>query len=134
MSFITKKSFKEESKHIFKLGLPVAVAQLGIIVQGLADTIMLGHHSSQELAAAGFVNAMFLRGILLSLGFSMGAISQIGRLYFLNDTPKMVSVLKSSLIANIKQVLFITVFMSSLVFHLPHLGQPVELLPMMKIY
>jgi multidrug resistance protein, MATE family len=134
MSFITKKSFKEESKHIFKLGLPVAVAQLGIIVQGLADTIMLGHHSSQELAAAGFVNAMFLMGILLSLGFSMGAISQIGRLYFLNDTPKMVSVLKSSLIANFKQVMLITVFMSSLVFLLPHLGQPVELLPMMKIY
>jgi multidrug resistance protein, MATE family len=134
MSFITKKAFKEESKHIYRLGLPVAVAQLGIIVQGLADTIMLGHHSSQELAAAGFVNAMLLMGILLSLGFSMGAISQIGRLYFLNDTRKIVSVLKSSLIANFKQIILLTSVMSSLIFLLPHLGQPVELLHMMKIY
>lgn len=134
MSFITKKAFKEESKHIYRLGLPVAVSQLGIIVQGLADTIMLGHHSSQELAAAGFVNAMLLMGILLSLGFSMGAISQIGKLYFLNNTARIVSVLKSSLLANFKQVMLLTVVMSSLIFLLPHLGQPVELLPMMKIY
>lgn len=38
------------------LGIPIVIGQIGVIVLGFADTLMIGHHSTQELAAASFVN------------------------------------------------------------------------------
>ena len=46
-------------KALFKLGLPIVIGQLGMIVLGFADTLMIGHHSTEDLAAASFVNNMF---------------------------------------------------------------------------
>ena len=45
--------------HLVRLGVPITVGQLGTIVLGFADTLMIGHHSLQELAAASFVTNMF---------------------------------------------------------------------------
>ncbi len=134
MSFLTLNSFKSESVQIIKLGLPVTIAQMGMIFQGLADTIMLGHYSTDNMAAAGFVNGLFLLGILLNLGFSMGSISQIGKRYSQNKNSEIVSLLKSSLIANFIQCLLLTIAMVGLLLFIPYLGQPVELLPLMRIY
>ena len=134
MSFLTLNSFKNESAQIARLGIPITIAHMGIIFQGLADTIMLGRYSSSHLAAAGFVNGLFLLGILLNLGFSMGSISQIGKRYSLNRTSEMVSLLKSCLIANFAQCLLLTVAMVGLLLSLPYLGQPVELLHLMRQY
>ena len=49
----------QHSKALFKLGLPIVIGQLGMIVLGFADTLMIGHHSTEDLAAASFVNNMF---------------------------------------------------------------------------
>jgi MATE family multidrug resistance protein len=43
-------------KSILRLAVPIIIGQLGGIITGLADTIMVGQHSTQELAAASFVN------------------------------------------------------------------------------
>ena len=43
-------------RALLGLGLPIVIGQIGVIVLGFADTIMVGHHSSVELAAASFVN------------------------------------------------------------------------------
>lgn len=50
---------KHHYKEILTLGLPIIVGQLGTIVLGFADTLMIGHHSTRELAAAGLVNNIF---------------------------------------------------------------------------
>jgi len=39
--------------------MPIVIGQLGSIVLAFADTLMIGHHSTVELAAAAFVNNMF---------------------------------------------------------------------------
>lgn len=39
-------------RALLSLGLPIVVGQVGNIVLGFADTLMVGHHSMQELAAA----------------------------------------------------------------------------------
>lgn len=44
---------------LLTLGIPIVIGQIGVIILGFADTLMIGHHSSQELAAASFVNNMF---------------------------------------------------------------------------
>lgn len=60
-SIIKKKTFsmrnlfdtyKQHYKALLLLGLPIVVGQLGVIVLGFADTLMIGHHSTEELGAA----------------------------------------------------------------------------------
>ena len=47
------KSRKELAKAIILLGIPLIVGELGSVVQQFADTMMVGHYGTNELAAAG---------------------------------------------------------------------------------
>ena len=42
-------TYKQHYKALLLLGLPIVVGQLGVIVLGFADTLMIGHHSTEEL-------------------------------------------------------------------------------------
>lgn len=44
-------TYKQHYKALLLLGLPIVVGQLGVIVLGFADTLMIGHHSTEELGA-----------------------------------------------------------------------------------
>ena len=46
-------------RELLSIGIPIIIGQLGTIVLGFADTLMIGHHSTEELAAAGLVNNIF---------------------------------------------------------------------------
>lgn len=126
--------YPNEYGTLFKLGLPIMIGQVGMTLQNLADNVMVGQHSTEELAAAGFVNNMFILGVLLTLGFSIGAVSQIGALYAQDNKPRMVEVLKSSLMADMLQGLLVCSALVVLYFMLPHMGQPNELIPLMRPY
>ena len=54
--------YKEHYKALISLGLPIVIGQIGVIVLGFADTLMIGHHSTIELGAASFVNNVFNPG------------------------------------------------------------------------
>lgn len=124
----------KEHKALLKLGLPITVAQLGLTLQNLADNVMVGRHSTEELAAAGLVNNLFVLAILLTLGFSIGAVSQFGSLYTQNKKERIVEILKSSIVANSLQGMVIVALLVGLYFVLPYMGQPDELLPLMRPY
>lgn len=48
---IQLSAYKEHYKETIRLGVPIMLGQLGIIIVGFADNIMVGHHSTAELAA-----------------------------------------------------------------------------------
>ena len=62
-------TYKEHYKALIFLGLPIVIGQIGVIVLGFADTLMIGHHSTIELGAASFVNNVFNLAIIFSTGF-----------------------------------------------------------------
>ena len=57
-------------KPLIRLGLPIMVGQLGVILLSFADTMMVGRYSTEALAAAAFVNNMFNLVIVFATGFS----------------------------------------------------------------
>ena len=73
--------YKEHYKALISLGLPIVIGQIGVIVLGFADTLMIGHHSTIELGAASFVNNVFNLVIIFSTGFSYGLTPIVGGLY-----------------------------------------------------
>ena len=74
------------------LGIPIIIGQIGTIVMSFTDTLMIGHHSTPELAAASFVNNMFTLVIILGfsgnlVGISINLCKSIQKELFINDTP-----------------------------------------------
>lgn len=126
--------YPREYKRLTRLAIPVLIGQMGLTLQNLADNVMVGQHSTSELAAAGFVNNMFVLTLLLTIGYSMGAVSQIGSLHAQDNKKRMVEVLRSSLIADVGQGLLMCLCLIALYFSLPSMGQPEELLPLMRPY
>lgn len=82
------------------LGIPIVIGQIGVIILGFADTLMIGHHSTHELAAASFVNNMFNLAIIFSTGFSYGLTPIVGSLFGQNRCEEVGRTLKNSLAAN----------------------------------
>lgn len=65
-------AFRSHAQHLLRLGLPIIIGQLGIILVGFVDNIMISRHSLHELAAASFVNNFLNLAIILGIGFSYG--------------------------------------------------------------
>ena len=53
------QKYREDYSATIKIGVPIVLGQLGIVVVGLVDNIMVGHFSTSDLAAASFVNSVF---------------------------------------------------------------------------
>lgn len=121
-------------RHLLQLGLPIVIGQTGVIILGFADTLMVGHHSSTELAAAGFVNNMFNLAIIFSTGFAYGLTPVIGKLFGQNKHKEAGKMLKNSLAANTILAAIVCLVMLMLYLNIHRLGQPEELLPHMRPY
>lgn len=121
-------------KALFSLGLPIVIGQIGVIVLGFADTLMIGHHSTIELGAASFVNNLFNLVIIFSTGFSYGLTPIVGGLYGTNQFAPAGQALRCSLLANLLVALLLTAGMTVLYLNLENLGQPEELIPLIRPY
>ncbi len=128
------ETYKDHYKALFRLGIPIVIGQLGIIILGFADTLMVGQHSTIELAAASFVNNVFTLVIIFSTGFSYGLTPLVGNLFGKGDAPGAGRALKSSLAANFLVALLLTLIMFALYLNVHRLGQPKELLPLIRPY
>lgn len=127
-------SYKRHYKELIYLGVPIMVGQLGTIILGFADTMMIGHHSAAELSAAGFVNTLFNLAIIFGLGFSYGLTPIVGALYGRGEEEEAGGKLKNSLLANLLIAVLLCIVMGILYLNLDKLGQPEELLPFIKPY
>ena len=128
------KAYKTEYKNLWRLGLPVLITQVGIIVVSFADTMMVGAYGTNELAAAAFVNSIFLVAIVMQIGFAAGMTPLIGALYSRKENNEVGVTLRGGLQINIFVSLAFTAIMASLYFFLDRFGQPEELLPLIRRY
>ena len=126
--------YKNHYKALFFLGLPIVIGQVGVIVLGFADTLMIGHHSTNELGAASFVNNMFTLAIIFSTGFSYGLTPIVGGFYGVRKFAAAGQALRCSLLANLLVGILLTGIMAILYLNVERLGQPEELLSLIKPY
>ena len=126
--------YKEHYKETIRLGIPIMLGQLGIIIVGFADNIMVGHHSSEELAAASFVNNFFNLAFIFGMGFSYGLTPIIGGLVANKEYDKAGETLKNSLLINFIIGILLSLGMLSLLLNIHLLDQPEELMPYIVPY
>ncbi len=121
-------------KTLFRLGAPLIVGQVGTIVLGFADTLMVGRHSVEELAAASFVNTIMAIVLVFALGFSYGLTPMVGQLYGRGDTESIGGVVKNGLLAATTTAALLLAVLFAVYINIGGMGQPEELLPLMRPY
>ncbi len=127
-------TYLRDCGKIFRLGLPVLVSQIGMIVVGFADNIMVGHYSTDALASSSFVNNLFNLPIFAAMGFSYGLTPLVGALFTNGRADRIGQVLRAGVAVNIAVSLLLILVMGGIYLYLPSLGQPEELLPIIRPY
>ena len=125
---------KQHYRTLLALGIPIVIGQIGVIILGFADTLMIGHHSTTELAAASFVNNMFNLAIIFSTGFSYGLTPIVGSLFGRGMRSDVGRALKNSLAANTLLAILVCGVMTGVYVAIPNMGQPEELIPYIRPY
>ena len=128
------QKYREDYSATIKIGVPIVLGQLGIVVVGLVDNIMVGHFSTSDLAAASFVNSVFNIPILFGMGFSYGLTPLVGQFFGRGDKFRVGGLLRNSLLANFMIGLFLSVAMGIMYLNVHRMGQPEELLPLIRPY
>ena len=119
---------------LLKLALPIIIGQLGGIITGLADTIMVGQHSTDELAAASFVNNVLNTFIIFGTGYSFALTPLVSENLAKNKRYTVSAWLKNGIVANLILSFILMAVLVVVYFNIERFGQPVELLPMIKPY
>ena len=116
----------KRSLTILKLALPVMVSQISLILVAFADNIMVGRYSTDALAASSFVINVFNLMIFCAMGFSYGLTPIVGAMFARGEKKNIGVAVRAALRANI--------VMGVLFFFVENLGQPRELMPILKPY
>lgn len=125
---------KERYIAILKLGTPILVGQVGQIIVGFADSAMVGHYSTDALAAASFVNNIFNIALLMCMGFTYGLTPLVGALFSAKKNEDIGATLNRGIKLNMLFSLTLTLIMGILYLNLGNLGQPEHLLPLIRPY
>ena len=126
--------YETHYRNLTYLGVPIIIGQLGNLILNFADTLMIAHHSTEELAAAAFVNNMFTLVIVFAIGFTYAITALVGNLYGQEKTHRIGELMKSAVAANTCMAVILSVIMGVLYMNLGNLKQPEELLPLMRPY
>lgn len=119
---------------LLRIGVPIMLGQMGTIVMGFADTLMIGNYGTQELAAVGFVNNIICLLFVTGLGFSYGLTPVVGALMGEGKADRVAGKLRSSLMVNATVGVLLMLAAGLFMAGLPCMGLPAELLPLMRPY
>ena len=131
------------AKAIMAVGIPLIVGELGSIAQQFADTMMVGHYGTKELAAAGFVNSIFYFVIFLSLGMSYASTPLVGSAFGKKDYKGVLRIFFESCIVNLVVGMFFVALLLMIYLNIETLffnpdsnlfHQPYEILALSKDY
>jgi len=101
---------------------------------GFADNIMVGHYSTDALASASFVNNFFNIAIFACVGFTYGLTPIIGAMYARGETDRIGRAVRVGIWVNTLFTIAVASIMLGIYFNLHRLGQPDELMPLIRPY
>lgn len=130
----TQVNTRQILKRIIALGVPLIVGELGSIAQQFADTMMVGNHSTNELAASGMVNNIFLFVIFFTLGMSYAVTPLVGSALGRKDYSGVKRNLFEGLIVNLLVGLVFAGLLLVLLSNIEILNQPPQLLVYARPY
>ncbi|MBA4409156.1 MAG: MATE family efflux transporter [Bacteroidota bacterium] len=108
------------------LAIPVIFAQIGQVTVNLADTMMVGHVGTIELAASSFAINVFHVGMLFGLGITLGITPLVGQSFNSQNPGGVGGWLKNGVLVHFISAVLLCLLMSSVVFFMGRMGQSEE--------
>lgn len=105
-----------------------------MIVVGFADNIMVGHYSTEALASASFVNNLFNVAIFCCIGFTYGLTPIVGSYFTQKRHDDIGAAMRTGVVLNVIFTLAVMAIMTAIYFNVDRLGQPEQLLPLIRPY
>lgn len=117
-----------------RIGTPIILGQIGLILVSLADNIMVGKYHTDALASASFVNNIFSVFFVLGLGFSYGLTPLVSQAHARQQSSRLGRLLRHSLLLNLAVGLLLSLLLVGVYAFLPRFDLPERLLPQVRSY
>ncbi|MCK9282118.1 MAG: MATE family efflux transporter [Melioribacteraceae bacterium] len=116
--------FKKHLKQTIILSLPIAIGQLGHVMLGVVDSLMVGKIGSASLAAASLVNSLFFLVLVFGIGVSYALTPLIAIAVGAKTNNEGGSLINNSLIVNLVTAVVIVAVLWGVSFLIPYMSQP----------
>ena len=130
--------FFTEYKHFYKRNLVIAISimfsQLGQSIVQLIDTMMVGQLGTVELAAASFASALFIIGLVFSLGISFSSTPIVGNEYSKGNHKHAAHIFQNSILFDSIVVILVCIVMYIASYFMDKMGQPDEVISLAVPY
>lgn len=119
-------TIKDHFKTTFTLAFPVVLSQLGQVLVGVADSMMVGRIGAVPLAAASLGNSIFFVLLMFGMGISMGITPLVSVAEGKGKFKRIGHLFQHGLWINIATAVLLTVVIFGLSQGLHFLSQPEE--------
>ncbi|WP_421752678.1 MATE family efflux transporter [Croceimicrobium sp.] len=127
-------TYKEHFRKNIELAWPVMLGQIGHVMVGLADSIMVGALGTVALAAGAFANSVFVVPMVFGIGLAFGLTTPVANADGEKKPEKARSYLKHGIYLNTGIALLIFFLLLGLEHFLHYMGQEQEVLDTARPY
>lgn len=121
-------------RELIKIGIPIILGQVGIILVSFIDNMMVGHYHTDHFAAASFVNNLYALVYVLGVGFAYGLTPLVTTAWTKHKPYKAGALLRLSMYLNLALALIGVLVMGGLYFYLDIFSLEERLLPIIRPY
>jgi MATE family multidrug resistance protein len=114
----------------FQLAYPVMLSNLGHVMMGVADSVMVGHVSATSLAAAGLANVVFNVLMLFGIGVSYAITPLVATADGAGNKHEIIETLRHGLVINVANSIVLAAIVYTCKDLLYYIDQPTEVVPL----
>lgn len=128
------KSYSQHLRETISLSIPVSVGQLGFVMMGVVDSIMVGHNGAESLAASSLGSGVFILFLVLGLGISYAISPLVSIALGSNNEELLGDIFRQSLVINLLTGVILSLFVFGFSYAIPYLNQPPEVSKLAQSY
>lgn len=127
-------SYKDNFAKTLKIAYPVMLSQIGHILVGIIDSLMVGQLGPEPLAASSFANSVFSVFLMFGIGLSFGITPLVAQADGKQDEGTITRVLRQGIILCIVAGLVLFLGLWLVYYALPYLGQTEQVVTLGEPY
>ncbi len=120
-------TIKSHIRESLALAIPVMLSNLGHVLMGVTDSIIVGHINALSLAAAGLATVIFNVLLLFGIGVSYAITPMVAAAQGKKDNTEIIHTVKHGLIINVVNaclLVIVVMFGKNLLYHIDQPAEP----------
>lgn len=127
-------AYKSYFSKIIKLSYPIIIGQIGIVLMGVADVVMIGRLDATNLAAAGLANSVYFLVSIIGIGTLSAVSAIVAKAKGAGHSNETALLFRQSIWASLALSAFVSSVLLVLTFNLEWFGQSSEVTHLTKSY